>query len=339
MTDFTEQRRTSFDAAAQLYDDARPGYPEQMVDTVLAYAQLQAGARALEIGAGTGQATSQFAWRGIPVHAVEPGAAMADVIREKFDGSGLEVTVETADLETAALEPGSFDLAFASTSWHWLTPGVRWTIVADAIKPGGTLAAFWNIPHWRRTTLVSALDAVYERSGADLTQLGPMAAAEVEHSALMGEWANDAPDREAFTDYRGGQFEWSETYGADEYVALLGSYGDHLTLEPSVREPLLAGIAAVIDGSGGEIELPYTTHLLVARRAGGQTRPLAASHSCLCSFLAAWYAARASCESTLPRVGWEGTRSLATSTPKRWYSTEPSDLIFMSPKPGSAPIR
>ena len=267
MTDFTDQRRTSFDAAAQLYDDARPGYPEQMVDVVLAYSQLQPGARALEIGAGTGQATAQFAWRGISVHAVEPGAAMADFIRDKFAGTDLDVTVETADLETAVLEPGTFDLVFASTSWHWLTPGVRWTIVADALKPGGTLAAFWNIPHWRRTALCPQLDVVYRRSGADLNQLGPMAAAEVEHGALMAEWANDAPDRDAFTDYRGAQFDWSETYTADDYVALLGTYGDHLTLDDQIRERLLAEIGDVIDQHGGTIELPYTTHLLVARDA------------------------------------------------------------------------
>lgn len=265
MTDFTEQRRTSFDAAAQLYDDTRPGYPEQMIDVVLAYSQLSAGAHALEIGAGTGQATAQFAWRGLSVHAVEPGADMADFIRVKFDDTGLDVTVETADLETATLPSGSFDLVFASTSWHWLTPGVRWTIVSAAIRPGGTLAAFWNIPHWRRTALCPQLDAVYEQSGADLTQLGPMAAAEVKHDALMNEFFNDAPDREAFTDFRGGQFDWSESYSADDYVALLGTYGDHLTLDPDVRERLFADIRAVIVAAGGTIELPYSTHLLVAR--------------------------------------------------------------------------
>jgi SAM-dependent methyltransferase len=265
MNDFTEQRRTSFDAAAQLYDDARPGYPEQMVDIVMAYSEAGPGARALEIGAGTGQATAQFAWRGIAVHAVEPGAAMAEFIRQKFEDSDLDVTVETADFETAQLEPGSFDLAFASTSWHWLTPGVRWTILGQALKPGGTFAAFWNIPHWRRTTLCPQLDLVYQRSGADLTQLGPMAAAEVEHSALMNEFFNDAPNREAFTDFRGGQFEWSETYSAADYVALLGTYGDHLTLAADVRERLFAGIAEVIEDDGGTIDLPYTTHVLITR--------------------------------------------------------------------------
>src|SRR5579863_3292950 len=267
MTDFTEQRRTSFDAAAQLYDDARPDYPEQMVDTVQAYAQLPAAARALEIGAGTGQATGQFAWRGIAVHAVEPGAAMADLIREKFDGSGLDVTVQTADFESAVFEAGAYDLVFAPTSWHWVTPGLRWQRVADALKPGGTLATFWNIPHWRRTTLIDQLDAVYERSGAELSQLGPMLTAEVEHGALMREWAADATDPDAFTDIRGGEFHWSVDYDAEGYVALLGTYGDHLTLDADVRERLFDGVTAVIEDNGGTIELPYTTHLLVARRA------------------------------------------------------------------------
>jgi SAM-dependent methyltransferase len=265
MSDFIQRRRTSFDAAAQLYDDARPGYPEEMVDVVFAYSGLEPGDCALEIGAGTGQVTAQFARRGIAVHAVEPGAEMAELIRHKFDGSGLDVTVETADLEAAQLQSQSFELVYASTSWHWLTPGVRWTIVAGAIKPGGTLAAFWNISHWRRTALCPQLDAVYQQSGADLTQLGPMMPTEVEHDALMNEFFNDAPDREAFADLRGGQFDWSQTYTADEYVALLGTYGDHLILDPAIRERLFAGVREVIVRAGGSIELPYTTHLLVAR--------------------------------------------------------------------------
>jgi SAM-dependent methyltransferase len=267
MTDLTEQRRTSFDAAAQLYDDARPGYPERMVDAVRAYAQLPVEAQALEIGAGTGQATAQFAWRGIAVHAVEPGAAMADLIREKFAGLDLNVTVETADFESADLAACAYDLVLSPTSWHWLTPGVRWQRVADVLRPGGTIAAFWNVPHWRRTALIDELDGVYQRSGADLSQLGTMLTAEVEHGALMREWATDAPDPDAFTDFRGAQYEWSADYDAAGYVALLGTYGDHLTLDPGVREPLLAEIATVIEARGGTIELPYTTHLLVGRRA------------------------------------------------------------------------
>ncbi len=265
MSDLTEQRRTSFDAAACAYDNARPGYPEQMVDAILAYAQLPAQPRALEIGSGTGQATAQFAWRGIAVDAIEPGAAMAALTREKFDGSGLEVTVQVADFEEAEIESGAYDLVLASTSWHWLTPGARWQRVHEALRPGGTIAAFWTLPHWRRTPLRPALDAVYERSGADLTTLGPMADVEVQHDLLARQWLLDAPRRGAFSDLRSAIYQWSEIYDGAGYAELLSTYGDHLALEPGVRESLLDGVRGVVEEHGGQIELHYSTHLLLAR--------------------------------------------------------------------------
>ena len=265
MSDLTEQRRTSFDAAACAYDNARPGYPEQMVDAILSYAQLPARPRALEVGSGTGQATAQFAWRGIAVDAIEPGAAMAALTREKFDGSGLEVTVQVADFESAEIEPGAYDLVLASTSWHWLTPGARWERVSEALRPGGAIAAFWTLPHWRRTPLRPALDAAYERSGADLATLGPMADVEVEHDLLARQWLLYAPRREAFSDLRSAVYRWTELYDAAGYAELLSTYGDHLALDPAVRETLLEGVRGVVDEAGGEIEVHYSTHLLLAR--------------------------------------------------------------------------
>ncbi len=49
-------RRESFDQVAQLYDRARPDYPDALFADILAYAQLPADARILEIGCGSGQA-------------------------------------------------------------------------------------------------------------------------------------------------------------------------------------------------------------------------------------------------------------------------------------------
>ncbi len=265
--DFTD-RRTTFDAVALQYDDARPAYPEQLIHTVLTYAGVHEGARALEIGAGTGQATLQFAWRGIGVHAVEPGPAMADLIRERFDGTDLDVTVETADLESAVIQPGAYDLVFAATSWHWLTPVVRWQRVSEALRPGGTVAAFWHVPHWRRTDLRQELDVVYANSGADLTQMGPMADTEIENAAFLRDWVADVHDPSAFNDFRGAEYRWSQRLDAADYTSLLGTYGDHLALDPDVRSRLFEGVTAVIDAHGGQLELHYTTHLMVARAAG-----------------------------------------------------------------------
>ncbi len=56
--------RATFDRAALLYDEARPGYPEALFDDVVSLSRLPPGGRILEIGCGTGQATLPFACRG-----------------------------------------------------------------------------------------------------------------------------------------------------------------------------------------------------------------------------------------------------------------------------------
>lgn len=262
-----ERRRTSLDLVAAAYDDVRPAYPEHLVRTVLEYSGVTAGAPALEIGAGTGQATMQFACRNIAVHAIEPGAAMAELIRERVEGTDLDVTVETADLESATIEPGAYDLVFSATAWHWLTPVTRWQRTREALRTGGAVTAFWHVPLWRRTALCAELDVVYERSGVDLSQMGPMLNLEIDNDAFMLDWVSDIPDIDAFTDFRSAEYHWSEQYDADEYTALLSTYGDHLAVEPELRGHLLDEIAAVIDAHGGVIELPYTTHLMGARAA------------------------------------------------------------------------
>jgi hypothetical protein len=65
------ERALTFGSAASAYERFRPGYPDELVDEVLAYAGGPLHA-ALEIGAGTGKATRAFAGRGITVTASEP---------------------------------------------------------------------------------------------------------------------------------------------------------------------------------------------------------------------------------------------------------------------------
>src|SRR5215210_5494927 len=56
--------RTTFDEAASLYDEVRPGYPEDLFDDIVSLSGIPSGGRILEIGCGTGQATVPFALRG-----------------------------------------------------------------------------------------------------------------------------------------------------------------------------------------------------------------------------------------------------------------------------------
>ena len=58
------ERRESFNTAAQLYDEARPSYPDVAINWILDRTNIASDDTLLEIGPGTGQATLKFAERG-----------------------------------------------------------------------------------------------------------------------------------------------------------------------------------------------------------------------------------------------------------------------------------
>jgi trans-aconitate methyltransferase len=74
-------RARSFGVVAEAYERFRPGYPVELVDTVMTYADRPVRT-ALEIGAGTGKATRLFAQQGVTVTATEPDGAMLAELRQ-----------------------------------------------------------------------------------------------------------------------------------------------------------------------------------------------------------------------------------------------------------------
>ena len=79
-----EQLKRTFDRDAELYDQARPGYPEQIFDDLLAFACLGPEAIVLEVGCGTGQASQALAQRAYRLVCLELGNQLATVARRKL---------------------------------------------------------------------------------------------------------------------------------------------------------------------------------------------------------------------------------------------------------------
>ncbi len=77
----TREQRLVFGEVAETYDRARPGYPDVVVDDIVARAPQTEGMRLLEVGCGTGKATVPFAARGFDLVALEPSEEMAAVAR------------------------------------------------------------------------------------------------------------------------------------------------------------------------------------------------------------------------------------------------------------------
>jgi hypothetical protein len=123
---------------AQAYERFRFGYPDAVVDQVLAYNDGPVRT-AIEIGAGTGKATRVFAGRGIAVTATDPDPEMLAVLAEQCRGLPVRRVVGTLE-DLPAQQPA--DLLYAAAALHWTADEGRWPRAAALLRPRGTFASF-----------------------------------------------------------------------------------------------------------------------------------------------------------------------------------------------------
>src|SRR5712691_5001525 len=128
-----------FEQVPELYDRARPVYPPEVFDDIVTLAGLYKGARVLEIGCGTGQATLPLAERGFQITCIELGEQLAALARRKL-AAFPAVEVINAPFET--WEPGAagFDAVVAFTAFQWIDPELRYRKAASLLREAGALA-------------------------------------------------------------------------------------------------------------------------------------------------------------------------------------------------------
>jgi trans-aconitate methyltransferase len=253
-SEIDQARRVSFDARAELYDAARPSYPDALADDVIS----RAGRRMLEIGAGTGKATVVFARRGASIVAIEPGASLAAVLRRNV--AGHDVTIANTTFEAWPIER-PFDVVMAAQAIHWIDPRVRYVKPAEILARGGMLAVIRNEKLALEDGLQGEIDAAYARWPAGSSQR-PVDVVETARRDLVGEI--DASGLFGPVDVR--LYWWTTTYTTAGYLDLLDTYSDHAILARDQRAPLYQAIAEAIDRRGGVIEIPYVSMAALAQR-------------------------------------------------------------------------
>jgi SAM-dependent methyltransferase len=263
------RRASSFNEDAEKYDRARPTYPEELFDRLWDLAQLGSEPQVLEIGCGTGQASLALARRGARLTCVDYGANMAKIARRKL-APFQSASVIVSKFEEWTPDGRTFDLVFASASWHWVPPEVRFQRAAAALRPGGSIAVVRSDHFYPLDfdPLFMQIQDAYRAATGSRREVTPQ--------PLPSPHAPDDKDQDLIQELkRCGAFDppklarvlWSFERTADEYTDLLGTYSDHWALEPEVRRRLFDDVHRVIaEGPTGSIRKHYVSTLLVARR-------------------------------------------------------------------------
>ena len=251
----------TYNRAAEAYRAVRPVYPTAMFDRIENYASaLPSVPRVLEIGAGSGQATRQMLVRGWAVVALEPGADLAQSARDDLGEFG-DVEIRVSRFEDAELPDRGFDLITAATAWHWIDPVVGFPKSARLLRPEGVLALWWNA-HVPETTDPGwvPIRRVYEQVAPHLARLAPLTPDRPDYDPV-----SELAAAPWFTDVEQHDFPFAVSYTAAEFLALIGTYASHRTLDERTRRRLHAALTDVIDTElNGTVTKPYNCLLVLA---------------------------------------------------------------------------
>lgn len=256
---FDRSVRVLFDQAAVAYDEARPGYPLELIDKLVEATQIPANARILEIGCGTGQITRPFAARGYEIVAVELGESLARIAARNLS-TFPNVQIIQGSFEEWIGEIHSFDLVLSAQAFHWIDPEVGYPKLPRLLKDQGHLAVVYNLFPSSTDPVYRDLDRIYQR--AFPVRAENNAAASLQEN--VARTIRTITDNRLFREPVVWEHAWAETYTTDRYMKLLESFSDHRSLDESVRETLYHEVRSAIDKHSGTIDRPLLATLFLA---------------------------------------------------------------------------
>ena len=263
------QRRGLFSSDVAAYETGRPGYPARVYELLEHVCGLGSGRQVLEIGPGTGQATGDLLHQGATVTAVELGAEMAAALEAKFPGQDLSVKVGA--FEDVDLDPESFDLIVAATSFHWIPAETGIPRCADLLRPGGWLALWWTYfgdPD-RPDPFRDAVTPIFGELAPSLIDTFPgMAFLVGAHHAIDAQARTSEIEAAArFGPVQHEAIPWTGRHTPAQLRALFASYSPCLALPPADRAQVLDAIEHLAtDTFAGVVERPYLTLIYLAQR-------------------------------------------------------------------------
>jgi SAM-dependent methyltransferase len=246
-------RKNWYVPAAAAYNQVRPRYPQALIEQVLGIIKLNHQAKILEVGCGPGTATLSFAPFGYALLALEPNPAFYQLARQNC-APYPNVEILNSSFEEWTVTANQFDAVLAASAFHWIPAAVGYPKAAAALSEHGSLILLWNNILQPCPEVYAYLAEVYQTYAPELDRYQSHETQEVELQAL-GQMGIDSG---YFNNLRSGKLIAEVTYSAEEYLLLLSTYSQYLSLEAQLKQRLFEALREKIElYCGGNIQLSY----------------------------------------------------------------------------------
>jgi SAM-dependent methyltransferase len=234
-----------FANAADVYERARPSYPQEAIDWLVAQTELGPGKTVVDLGAGTGKLTRLLIPSGARVVAVEPIPEMRAHIggAELLDGTAEEIP----------LADGSVDVLTVAQAFHWFDHDRALPEIHRVLRDGGSLVLVWNMRD---------LDDPVQRGVEDL--LRPIR--DEVPAQVLGAWREPLEQSRLFGPGVKHEFRYEQRFTTDDLCDRVASTSFVAAMSPIEREEILVRVRALTHGSEEPFPFPYKTEVEVIPR-------------------------------------------------------------------------
>ena len=238
-----------FRAAADDYERARPGYPEEARRWLSERLDLRPGRKVVDLAAGTGKLTRLLVATGATVVAVEPVAEM----RLRLAAALPHVELLDGVAERIPLDDTSVDAAAVGQAFHWFDGDRALPEIHRIVRRHGRLAVVYN----RRPLghpIHEAIEAI----------IGPLRSQTPAHRS--GEWRAAFERTPFWASVEEVELANVQLLDCDGVVARVASISFIAALASDRRADVLAQVRTLVKGHPEPIELPYICELFIWQR-------------------------------------------------------------------------
>jgi ubiquinone/menaquinone biosynthesis C-methylase UbiE len=240
-----------FSAVAARYERGRPDCPPAVVGAIAAELRIPPGGQVLDLGAGTGKIARALVACDFDVVAIEPQAALREVLAERAAGA----RVLDAVAEELPLADGSLDAITMGDSFHWFDRPRALAEMARVLRSHGGIAVITTGADWRQASWSKELSERVER-------MRP------EHPWFDGEpWQDSVKAAGGWLDPWAVRVVARQATSPERIVDHIASFSWIAAMPEDERERALAGISELIAAGETPDELPVHFYIGLTRRA------------------------------------------------------------------------